>query len=266
MSLSNEINNKFWLDPPWGDGHKKYRLGLAPIDKEDWFETDISSELKEHKRRLLETRYEDVVATTDDSAEAQNILSEKISTSENEFPDQIANISLSVPDDLCVIESNGDQRLIAASVCSPSYWDLTKKIGKSLRDIHKPVKTLNKKIGSPIEKFINNAPLDKPFKRENWFIHGNDKRFYLEPEGWPKEPIEQWYVRSERETICKYNEAYSLFAINVRFQPLSTIKDYSEARLGLIKSLEGFDDKEIDYFGGSKKHDALLKHLHSMQL
>ncbi|GIS47239.1 MAG: hypothetical protein Ct9H90mP19_4760 [Gammaproteobacteria bacterium] len=38
MSLSNEINNKFWTDPPWGDGHKKYRLGLAPIDKEDWFE------------------------------------------------------------------------------------------------------------------------------------------------------------------------------------------------------------------------------------
>ena len=58
----------------------------------------------------------------------------------------IANISLSVPDDLCVIESHGNQRLIAASVCSPSYWDLTKKIGKSLRDIHKPVKTLNKKL------------------------------------------------------------------------------------------------------------------------
>ena len=67
MSLSNEINNKFWTDPPWGDGHKKYRLGLTPIDKEDWFETDISSDLKEHKRRLLETRYEDVVAVTDDS-------------------------------------------------------------------------------------------------------------------------------------------------------------------------------------------------------
>ena len=88
----------------------------------------------------------------------------------------------------------------------------------------------------------------------------------MEPEGWPKEPIERWYVRSERETICKYNEAYSLFAINVRFQPLSIIKNYSEARLGLIKSLEGFDEKEIDYFGGIKKYDALLKHLHSMQL
>tara|TARA_A100001234_G_scaffold198876_1_gene189882 strand:- start:4488 stop:5282 length:795 start_codon:yes stop_codon:yes gene_type:complete len=264
MSLSNEISNKFWTDPPWGDGHKKYRLGLAPIDKEDWFEGDISFELKEHKRKLLETRYEDVIAATADSDEAQNILSEKISVSEHEFPDQIANISLSVPDDLCVIESDGDQRLIAASVCSPSYWNLTKKIGKSLRDIHKPVKTLNKKIGNPIEKFIKNAPLDTPFKRENWFIHGNNERFYLEPEGWPEEPIEEWYVRSERETICKYSEAYSLFAINVRFQPLHVVQNYGEAKKGLIKSLEKFDDEEIEYFGGTKKHNALLKHLHSL--
>jgi len=97
MSLSNEINNKFWTDPPWGDGHKKYRLGLAPIDKEDWFESDISSDLKEHKRRLLETRYEDVVATTDDSIEAQNILLEKISASENEFPETNQPLLLNLP-------------------------------------------------------------------------------------------------------------------------------------------------------------------------
>ncbi len=103
-----------------------------------------------------------------------------------------------------------------------------------------------------------------PFKRENWFIHGNNERFYLEPEGWPEEPIEKWYVRSERETICKYSDKYSLFAINVRFQPLRAIKDHENAREGLINSLENFDKDEIDYFGGLKKHDSLLKHLHSL--
>ena len=40
--------------------------------------------------------------------------------------------------------------------------------------------------------------------------------------------------------------------------------DYKEAKKGLIKSLEKFDNEEIDYFGGIKKHDALLKHLHSL--
>ena len=55
-----------------------------------------------------------------------------------------------------------------------------------------------------------------------------------------------------------------MFAINVRFQPLSAIKGYDEARIGLIKSLEGFDSKEIDYFGGIDKYDVLLKYLHSL--
>jgi len=106
--------------------------------------------------------------------------------------------------------------------------------------------------------------MEMPFKRENWFIHGNNERFYLEPEGWPEEPIEEWYVRSERETICKYSDKYSLFAINVRFQPLRVIRDYENAKRGLIDSLESFDKYEIDYFGGVSKHDALLKHLHSL--
>lgn len=78
MSLSDEINTKFWLNPPWGDGQKKYRLGLAPIDKENWFESEISTSLKKHKTKLLETRYEDVIATTEDSIEAQHILSERL--------------------------------------------------------------------------------------------------------------------------------------------------------------------------------------------
>ena len=42
------------------------------------------------------------------------------------------------------------------------------------------------------------------------------------------------------ETICKYSDKYSLFAINVRFQPLRVIRDYENAKRGLIDSLERF--------------------------
>ena len=28
----------FWIEPPWGHGNKKYRLGLKPISIDDWFE------------------------------------------------------------------------------------------------------------------------------------------------------------------------------------------------------------------------------------
>ena len=54
---------------------------------------------------------------------------------------------------------------------------------KSLKAIHKPVNSLNEKIGNPIEKFINNAPIDTPFLGENWFVHGDDQRMHLKPEG-----------------------------------------------------------------------------------
>ena len=91
------------------------------------------------------------------------MLAKKLKVKDRNYLDLIADISLKVPDDLCIIECSGEQRLIAASICSPSYWNIKSKIGKSLREIHKPVKSLNEKIGNPIEKFISNAPQDNLF-------------------------------------------------------------------------------------------------------
>tara|TARA_Y100001970_G_scaffold5700_1_gene6383 strand:+ start:808 stop:1602 length:795 start_codon:yes stop_codon:yes gene_type:complete len=263
MSQVVEINTHFWLNPPWDGGKEKYRLGLKPISREDWFEKPIFSELKNYKRTLFNSSYHAVVRATDDSLKAQELLTKEIPVNES-FPDLIASMSLEVPDDLCIIESGGSQRLLAASVCSPSYWNLQHKIGEPLRAIHKPVKTLNEKIGNPIERFIRNAPLGVPFKRENWFIHGDDDRFHLESENYPSGPVDDWFVRSERETICRYHEDYSLFAINVRFQPLSAIESFDQARKGLIESLNTFDHEEKKYFGGARKYEELLKYLNSL--
>lgn len=257
MTSIKSIDRNFWINPPWGNGREKYRLGLKPIEKNKWFEVNITESLKTHKKNLFAKRYEDVIATTLESTTPQELLAKKLKINKKTYPDLIADISLSVPDDLCIIECNNDQRLLAASVCSPSYWNIKSKIGKSLRNIHKPVKSLNEKIGNPIEKFINNAPLDQPFLRENWFIHGDDQRMHLTKEGYPNGSVENWIVRSERETLCKFSKDYSLFAINVRFQKLSSILMFDDAIKGLKRSLEGMDQKEIDYFGGNKKVEKI---------
>jgi len=258
MTSIKSIDRNFWINPPWGNGREKYRLGLKPIENSRWFEVEISEDLKTHKKTLFSARYEDVIATTEESKAPQDLLAQKLKIDSKTYPDLIADISLSVPDDLCIIECNKDQRLLAASVCSPSYWNIKSKIGKSLRDIHKPVKSLNEKIGNPIEKFINNAPLDQPFLRENWFIHGDDQRMHVTTEGYPKGSVEDWIVRSERETLCKFSKDYSLFAINVRFQKLSSILMFKDAMTGLKRSLEGMDQQETDYFGGDKKVEKIL--------
>ena len=263
MTSIKSIDHDFWKNPPWGNGKEKYRLGLKPIEKSQWFKDNISDSLKNYKKNLLESRYTDVIATTKDSTESQKVLAKKLKVNQRNYADLIADISLSVPDDLCIIESNGKQRLLAASICSPSYWNIKSKIGKPLKEIHKPVKTLNEKIGNPIEKFIKNAPFETPFLRENWLIHGDDQRMHLKAEEFPKGMVKDWIVRSERETLCKFSDDHSLFAINVRFQKLSSILKFQEAIEGLKRSLENMDQEEINYFGGNRKVDKIFEFITS---
>ena len=140
----------------------------------------------------------------------------------------IAEFSLNIQDDLCLLESKNSQRLLAASICSPSYWDVKTKIGKPLKQIHQPVKSLEEKVGDRIAKFISQAPVMKPFARQNWLIHGDTKRFYLTEEKELTSHPSQWFIRSEKETLCRYHEDYSLFTINVMFQPLKYVHQFHD--------------------------------------
>ena len=170
-------------------------------------------------------------------------------------------MSLLIQDDLCLIRAKGDQELLAASICSPSYWNVKSKIGKPLREIHQPVTTLNEKIGNRISTFIKQAPVMKPFARQNWLIHGDTKRFHLVEEDSLFDDPAQWFIRSEKETLCRFHEDYSLFTINVMFQPLSLIHNYPEKKRNLISSINTFDEEEINYFGGEEKVRLLQKYL-----
>jgi len=259
--LNKDNDLSFWHNPPWGDGKQKYRLGLRPISQKDWLNRQIGQDLFNHKKQLLSDNYNDVVAVTRDSLDAQSILNEHFMVDKRNYPDLIADMSLLIQDDLCLIRSNGEQDLLAASVCSPSYWDVQSKIGKPLTEIHKPVTTLNEKIGDRISTFIRQAPILRPFARQNWLIHGDTNRFYLKEEQLPESHPSEWFIRTEKETLCRFHKEYSLFTINVFFQPLHLVHDYPQQRQCLIESLNGFDDAEIAYFGGKKKIQLLLDYL-----
>ena len=101
----------------------------------------------------------------------------------------------------------------------------------------------------------------KPFARQNWLIHGDTERLHLVEEDSLVEDPAQWFIRSEKETLCRFHEDYSLFTINVMFQPLSLIHNYPEHKQNLITSINTFDAEEIDYFGGHKKVNLLQKYL-----
>ena len=254
------VDTDFWEDPPWGNGEKKYRLGLKPIDLNKWLDRKPDQNLFNHKKELLKSNYSDVIATTNDSEDAQKKLGDILRISKT-YPDLIAELSLNIQDDLCLMESKNKQRLIAASICSPSYWDVKTKIGRPLREIHDPVVSLDEKIGNRISTFIRQAPVMKPFARQNWLIHGDTERFHLVEEDSLFNDPAQWFIRSEKETLCRFHEDYSLFTINVMFQPLSLIHNYPEQKRNLITSIKTFDAEEIDYFGGDEKVRLLQKYL-----
>ena len=264
------VGNFPWQRPPWQGGTSKYRLGMRPISLEHWFQGQPSPELRVYKYGLMKKAYDQVVQALPESRSAQALLGQQMQAYSwyketgghvTDYPDLIAALSLQVSDDLCVMESSGEQRLIAASVCSPSYWNVKEKIGLSLSDIHQPVTSLQQKIGSQIQRFIAQAPLMTPFERSNWFVHGNRQRMHLAPEGNITGSPEQWFLRSERETLCRFHDDYLLFTINVRFAPLRDIVHYPAALEDLTDSLSRFDADEIDYFGGDTKYQRLGEYL-----
>ena len=54
------INKNFWADPPWGDGNRKYRLGLSPIENEEWLNRKPDTELSSYKKNLLDKKYSEL--------------------------------------------------------------------------------------------------------------------------------------------------------------------------------------------------------------
>jgi len=263
-----------WHAPPWQGGTAKYRLGLRPVPLKEWFQGAPSLQLRVHKYGLLRRRYAQVVQSIPDSEVPQQRLAEKMQQlgwykpeqrPQPNFADLIANLSLQVTDDLCLMETDGAQRLIAASVCSPSYWNVQQKIGLSMAAIHQPVNTLQIKIGDQIQRFIQQAPLMTPFERSNWFVHGDRERLHLSAEGNIAGPPEQWFLRSERETLCRLSDDFLLFTINVRFAPLRDISQHPKALADLKTSLARFDLDEINYFGGTDKFHRLLDYLSTRQ-
>jgi hypothetical protein len=76
-----------------------------------------------------------------------------------------------------------------------------------------------------------------------------------------KNTPEQWFIRSERETLCALNEEYLLFTINPRFQPLADIACYPDAQKDLLTTMASFDEDEIEYFGGTEKHRRVIAYV-----
>ena len=249
------LMQKFWADPPWGEGGRRYRLGAKPIPPDDWLTED--PDVSANKQKQLKQRPEDVV-----------FQSEVVDTSSWNLPwspatnhDQwIVNLSSPIAEDVCVLDLANNLRLVAGCVAAPSYWRLHDKKDKPLWQIHDSVDGLNPILGQRIEHFLMHLPEEQAFVRRNWFVH--DRAEY-----WPTAldefvtPPECWWFRSERQVIYRPQADWLLFTICVSFAPVGELAEHPTACMGLNRALTLMSDEEISYFGGVEKHRRIHEYV-----
>ena len=55
--MMESAEDLFFTSPPWAGRRKeKYKLGLRPILREDWFSQPVSGEVAQHKKDLLDKK------------------------------------------------------------------------------------------------------------------------------------------------------------------------------------------------------------------
>lgn len=248
---------------PYSGKKGRLRLGLNPITVSDWiqYEDDFKERINE-KHRLINNERARVLYSSDKSILAQqeflNLLvkylqkyrsnlfelsgSEIFSLKENKCHDieeykncPLELISYLAPDDFCLLEEcEDDYKLMAATVCAPTWWDLSEKIGKPLTSIHSPIANLEEKIGRMIRHFLKNLTNEDLYQRSNWFLFGapdlcvfpDNFDVYKNLPNITSENIEEnLFLRTERQTFRKLTKTGAIvFGIKVYVSPISILK------------------------------------------
>jgi hypothetical protein len=270
------VTDSFWRDPPWRGGKGGYRMGLRPIAIDRWLPDRITEAERARKRELLDDPGALVFAETDASRPGQQQILDAVETavgrsSPAEPRDNVAPLvaaSLLVPDDLCLMERDGDSyRLTAACVCSPSYWLLAQKIGRTLDGIHGPVPTLNDKLGATMLQFFARLPDAAVFERRNWLLHTNPEPYQPRSEAWHRvtaHDVEGLVIRSERQTLKRLDAQRVVFTIRVTCHPLSEVVGYPEAARDLLDALDALDAAEREAKGYEYFAPAVTHYLRSV--
>lgn len=271
---------------PFNGSKNRLRLGLSSIADAEWiqYEDDFSERIAEKKNLIREQRNR-VIQYVEGSLAAQNELLQNIlaylaayrselftvddskvishaDKREYKFSqyDQmpLELISYLVADDFCLLEKyNDDYRLIAASVCNPTYWELTEKIGHPLQQVHAPIAGLEEKIGKMIRHFLANLKVDDYYQRANWFLTTNPQLPLFKDSYQPGDEVEdlninnieeKLFLRSERQSFRKLKDTGNIaFGIKIYVTPLSIVKKHSTIAEDLLLAINAMtaDQKEL---------------------
>lgn len=273
---------------PFNGERGRLRLGLSLIDVSRWiqYEDDFADRVIQ-KQKLIQELGNQVLDALPSSLAAQSELlhllleniqqhhSERIAVVGNSVVIKNGNqsydiadyggcplelVSYLAADDYCLLEEEGeDYKLVAGSVCAPTWWSLSEKMGKPLASIHAPIVNLEEKIGRMIHHFLKNLKVKDCYQRSNWFLFPSEE-FCVFPDSFDSysgvlgindDNIEtSLYLRSERQTFRRLkNTNYIVFGIKVYVEPISVVSKYPAIAEDLMLALNTMDAEQKQGLG-----------------
>jgi hypothetical protein len=277
---------------PYLNGQGGVRIGLKPINEENWLEID--DKFKDEinlKKNLLSSNRTEVLQTSTDSQAAQEELLELITnhleeyhSDKYDFDGQIIHVkatkesvdlsnkdlvpietaSLLVQEDLFLMNPRGDKfYLEAASMSAPSHWSLTDKFSKNLMNVHEGVPNYKEKIGNRVNQIFNKLPTDRILERLNWSLFDSPNLFQPVDSTThvriKKKAVKDLYLRVERQTIRKLPVHGSIvFTIRVHVDPLLSISKNQDLLNGLDLAIKNLPHEMKDYKSINKIEKEVL--------
>lgn len=269
-------------------------MAMAPLNKQNWIEPDEQyPRFLNHKLELGDQKQEAVFRALPSSIDAQHEFSQTLKHHLLEqhnhlycpvraglcyLPNGIElavakdqplwNASLWVADDLLIMQKLNDQYcLTAASLCSPSSWHLSEKMGQSMTRIHDPVPTIHDKLTPKIDRFFDHLTAENPIQRFNWSLQANSELAQF-PEDRPIYPANTpLYYRCERQTLMRLPQTNAIaFTIRVYVYPMMALTQVPGALTQLKGAIDAMPSavkgyKDIIYFA-----PALQKYFSDLSL
>jgi hypothetical protein len=263
-------------------------MGLSPLGDSQWIETDNDlAQYHQHKLRQREISGDRVYRATPSSLVVQQELADlllaHLTTEHSELyhlednhlrchPGQFLaplnsdeplwNCSLWVADDLVIMEKvEGEYRLTAASLCSPSHWRLEEKFDRPLREIHDPIPDFHRELTPRIDRFFEHLKPEHPVVRFNWSVQAyNDLNQRPEHEV-DIEPGTELFYRIERQSLLRLPQSGAVaFTIRVYLHPLQDLAAVPGALPALFAAIDDTSPALAQYKGFDELAPALEKY------
>lgn len=167
-------------------------------------------------------------------------------------------------------------RLVAASLCFPSAWNLHEKFGKPMHEIHQPVPGFGDgtRNAGLIDRMFDNLRVEQPVMRWNWSLYGDAKLYHPASDNKMKNRFGEGniegrvFMRLERQTLCKLPKSGDiLFTIRIYNDPLEVLQSHAEGHQlarAIRDQLSAMTSEQQDYKGLRDEMPRLLERLGQM--